>query len=257
MPVRLQLIEEGISVLEVSRPQVRNALDWKAMDDFALAVESAHADEDLRALIVTGAGDAFIAGGDLKALHDSSSEGDGWRLSRIMTNALRRLDALSCPVIAAINGPARGGGGEIALACDLRIAAENASLGFVQVTLGLIPGWGGGQRLLRLAGYSRAMELLVTGRVLSAQEMLIYGLANRVVPAGETYSDALEMARDIRQYPPEAVAAIKGLLRTGAVMPSAAAASHEQTSFPALWASEVHQSEVANWFQKRSGKSRD
>jgi len=87
--------------------------------------------------------------------------------------------------------------------------------------------------------------------------MLFYGLANRVVPAGEAYSHALELARDIRKYSPEAVAAIKGLLQTGAVMPSAAAASHEQTSFPALWASEVHQSAVANWFQKRSGKSRE
>ncbi len=256
MPVTLQPIEEGISALVVSRPKVRNALDWNAMDAFAAAVESAHADENLRVLIVTGAGDAFIAGGDLKALHGSSTEDDGWELSRKMTNALNRLEALPCPVIAAINGPARGGGGEVALACDLRVVAEDASLGVVQVTLGLIPGWGGGQRLLRLVGYSRAMEWLLTGRVLSAQEMLSHGVANQISPAGEAYAQALELARSIRKNPPEAVMAIKRLLRAGNSLSPAAAAMQEQSEFPALWVSDVHQEAVENWFQRRSGKSR-
>jgi len=251
----LKSIGENISVIEVSRPQVRNALDWAAMDDFAAAVESAYDDEILRALIVTGAGGAFIAGGDLKALHATSSAEDGWRLSRVMTTALNRLEALPCPVIAAINGSARGGGGEIALACDLRVIAEDANLAFVQITLGLIPGWGGGQRLLRLVGYSRALEWLLTGRVLSAQEMLAHGLANQIVPEGEAYSHALELARDICSNPPAAVKAIKGTLRVGVTIPAASAAAHEQSQFPPLWASEIHQNAVTTWVQSRSEKS--
>ncbi|MBC8506085.1 MAG: enoyl-CoA hydratase/isomerase family protein [Anaerolineales bacterium] len=254
MPVTLQQIEEGISALIVSRPQVRNALDWQAMDDFAAAVKRAHDDKSLRALIVTGEGDVFIAGGDLKALHGSSTVEDGWLLSRKMTNALNHLEALPCPVIAAINGPARGGGGEIALACDLRVVAADANLGFVQVTLGLIPGWGGGQRLLRLVGYSRALELLLTGRILNAQEMLAIGLANQVAPAGEAYLQAVELARTIGANPPEAVMANKRLLRAGITMSSTTAAAHEQSEFPALWASDAHQQAVKNWFQRRNVK---
>lgn len=257
MSVSLQQIEGGISALVVSRPEVRNALDWQAMDDFAAAVEHAHADESLRALIVTGDEDVFIAGGDLKALHGSSTERDGWLLSRKMTNALNRLEAAPFPVIAAIDGHARGGGGEIALACDLRVVAENANLGFVQVTLGLIPGWGGGQRLMRLLGYSRAMEILLTGRILSSQELFEYGLVNQVAPVGEAYSTAVELARTIVSNPAEAVRAIKRLLRAGVSMSPNTAAASEQAEFPALWASDVHQQAVENWFQRRSEKSRD
>jgi len=251
MPVTLRPIEVGISVLEVSRPQVRNALDWDAMDAFAIAVEEAHGDMNLRALIVTAAGDAFIAGGDLKALHSCSAEDDGWQLSRKMTNALRRLEMLPCPVIAAIKGPARGGGGEIALACDLRIVAENANLGFVQVALGLVPGWGGGQRLLRLVGYSRSLDWLATGRVLSAQEMLTHGLANRITPEEDVYSQSIELARSISKNPPEAVRAIKRLLRAGVSMPPATAEGIEQAEFPPLWASDTHLDAVRSWLQCR------
>jgi enoyl-CoA hydratase len=256
MPVTLKPIEEGISVLEVSRPQVRNALDWDAMDAFAARIEEAHQDTSLRALIVTAAGDAFIAGGDLKALHGFTSESDGWRLSRIMTRALSRLEILPCLVIAAIKGPARGGGGEIALACDLRVVAENANLGFVQVTLGLIPGWGGGQRLLRLVGYSKSLELLATGQVLSAEEMLANGLANLVVPLEEIYDQALEMARSISKNPPEAVRAIKRLLRAGISTPTATAEGLEQAEFPSLWASETHLTAVQKWLQSRGAGKR-
>ncbi len=253
MPLTLRPIEEGISVLEVSRPQVRNALDWDAMEAFAAAVEEAHRDANLRVLIVTGAGDTFIAGGDLKALHNASSISDGWRLSRLMTQALQRLEMLPCPVIAAINGPARGGGGEIALACDLRVVAENADLGFVQVTLGLIPGWGGGQRLLRLVGYTRAFEWLTTGRILTAQEMLACGLANCLAPEGEAFSASVELAQRISENPFEAVKAIKRLLRAGVTLPPPAAAAHEQAEFPAMWVSETHQNAVESWFQRRAG----
>ncbi len=254
MPVTFETLDDGIARLCVDRPAVRNALDWAAMDAFADAVEKAHSQVGLRALILTGTGKAFIAGGDLRALHGGSTEADGWKLSRMMTASLHRLEALPCPVIAAINGPARGGGAEIALACDLRVVAEDASLGFAQITLGLIPGWGGGQRLLRLVRYSRAFDLLTTGRVLSAQEMLEDGLADRVSPVGGAFAEALALAHGIRQHTGEAVRAIKRSLQAGLWLPPAAAEAYEQGEFPALWASDFHQQAVENWLQRRERK---
>lgn len=254
MPVTLKTIAENIFLLEVSRPARRNALDWESMAAFAEAIEAAHTQPDLRALIIVGGGSTFIAGGDLKALHNTASEADGKRLSQTMTRALNRLEALPSPVIAAINGPARGGGAEIALACDLRIMDERANLGFVQISLGLIPGWGGGQRLLHLVGYSRAMEILLTGRILPADELLMLGLCNRVVPEQQALDSALELARQIAARPPEAAQAIKRLLRAGQTLPPAAAASYEQSLFPSLWASDAHHQAVEHWFRQREKK---
>jgi len=252
MPVVLEIIEPNIALLQVNRPSVRNALNWEAMQAFADCVERAHALPDLRALIVSGAGDAFIAGGDLKELHTYPSHGDGQSLSRRMVMALQRLEALPYPVIAAINGPARGGGVEIALACDLRVLSAEADLGLVQITLGLTPGWGAGQRLLRLVGYSRALDWLATGKVLSASEALTYGLANRVTPPVSALTGALELARSISTYSPQAVTAIKRLLRASLLLPPEAAAAFEQAEFPPLWASEEHRQAVERFLNRKA-----
>jgi enoyl-CoA hydratase/carnithine racemase len=240
MPVSLTFVEPGIACLEVNRPEVRNALDWPTMDEFAGAVRAAGQAAELRVLVITGAGPSFVAGGDLKALHSYTTAEDGRRLSELMTAALRDLERLPVPVIAAINGPARGGGAEIALACDLRVMAADADLGFVQVTLGLIPGWGGGQRLLRLVGYCRALEWLVSGRVITTTEAAQTGLINAVAEPGKALEAALELARQIYSHPPEAVTAIKRFLLAGLYEPSLAAARVEQELFPALWASPAH-----------------
>lgn len=240
MTVDFFQVEDNIMCLQIKRPSVRNALDWQTMDSFAKAVEAAHQSKDLRALIISGYGSSFIAGGDLKALHPHTSELDGARLSKIMTRALNRLSTLACPVIAAINGPARGGGAEIALACDLRIMAENADIGFVHISLGLIPGWGGGQRLLRLVGYSTAFEWLVTGRILTSQEALNYGLANTVVGQGKAFEHAHEMALLIASRSMPAVIAAKRMLQAGISTSSIDAENYEQSLFPKLWASDEH-----------------
>jgi enoyl-CoA hydratase len=251
--VRYQPVAPGVYCLEVSRPEVRNALDWETMAAIADAVEAAHTQDDLRVLILTGQGQTFIAGGDLKALHAYTTRQDGARLSRQMTLALNRLEALPCPVIAAINGPARGGGAEIALACDLRIMAEDADLGFVQVSLGLIPGWGGGQRLLRLVGYAHALACLATGEIIPADRALELGLANAVVPAGRAFESTLQLAQEISANPPTAVAAAKRLLQAGLYQPPAAAAAFEAALFPDLWASPDHLEAVERFFKRGSG----
>jgi enoyl-CoA hydratase len=251
VPVSLRAIESHIGILQVNRPQVRNALNWEAMQAFQECVEKAHAQTDLRALIVTGTPKAFIAGGDLKELHRYSTQADGERLSKAMSAALERLEALPCPTIAALDGPARGGGAEICLANDLRVMAEDADLGLVQVTLGLTPGWGAGQRLLRLVGYSRALELLVTGRVIGANEALALGLVNRLAPPGEALSTALELARQIASQPVDTVRAIKRLLRFGLLLPSETAAALEAAEFPSLWAAEEHAQAVERFLNRK------
>jgi len=251
MAVILELIEDRVAVIRIERPEVRNALDWKAMQDFRSRIEEAHALRDLCALIVTGSDKTFIAGGDLKALHKYTSQEDGQRLSKVMSTTLNRLESLPCQTIAAINGPARGGGAEISLATDLRIMSTDADLGFVQIELGLVPGWGAGQRLMRLVGYSRALELLTTGCILSAEQALSYGLINTLTLPGEAQDKAIELGRDIAAHPIDAVRAIKRMLRGGLYLPPTTANFMEQSEFPPLWASEEHNRAVQRFFERK------
>ena len=169
-PVEFETTDGSVGIITFNRPRFRNALNWDAMEKFAGIIEAAHRLPDLRALIVTGSQGAFCAGGDLYELDGYPRITDGIRLSRIMGDALNRLEELLCPTVAAIEGPAIGGGAEIALACDLRVMAKSAQLGFMQVRLAISPAWGGGQRLMRLVGYAQALAWLATGRMLSAAE---------------------------------------------------------------------------------------
>lgn len=251
MSVSLQVKQAGIAVLQVERPEVRNALNWEAIHAFSESIDHAHSLKDLRALIITGSKQAFIAGGDLKELHSYSTPADGERLSATMREALDRLEALPCPTIAAMNGPARGGGAEISLACDLRFMARDADVGFVQIQLGLTPGWGAGQRLLRLVGYSRALEWLVSGQILSAEDAYKWGLVNRLTPAGQALQSALDLARQIAEQPFQSVLAIKRLLRAGLYLQPEMAWAIEQAEFPALWASEPHLQAVQRFIDRK------
>lgn len=254
MPVTIETIESEFALIKVDRPQVHNALNFRAMSDFADCIEQAHQMEGLRALILTGEGESFIAGGDLKELHGYDNHSDAENLMKLVGNALHRLEALPCPTIAAINGPARGGGAEIALACDFRVMSADADLGLVQVTLALTPGWGAGGRLLRLVGYSRAMELLMTGRVLDAQESHSYGLVNHIAPSGEALNVALELAHDIGQMPVTTIQAIKRILRAWIMLPAGAASAVERSEFPPLWAAEEHLLAVDRFLNRSNRK---
>ncbi|MDX1435253.1 MAG: enoyl-CoA hydratase/isomerase family protein [Anaerolineales bacterium] len=251
MSVSLNWVEPYIALIRIERPHVKNALNWKAMEEFAAAVDQAHLLQDLRALIITGAENAFSSGGDLRELYDFRSEQDGRRLMDGMTAALQRLAALPCPTIAAINGPARGGGAEIALACDMRVMSEDADLGMVHINIGISPAWGGGQRILRLVGYSRALEWLTTGHVLSSEEALLHRVANHLAPIGESVNKAVEMARQISTRPPAAVRAIKRMLGAGINLPVNEAESYERSIFPSLWAAEEHHELVEMFFNRK------
>lgn len=237
----LRIERQGeLALWTVDRPQRRNAMDWATMEAFARAVEEAARDPALRVVILTGAEGAFLSGADLYEMAHYRTEADGERLGRIMGEALRRLEEAPWISIAAINGPARGGGVEVALACDLRVMAADADLAFVQVTWALPPGWGGGQRLRRRVGPGRALELLLTARRVGAEEAWRLGLVERLAPAGQALAEALALAQEILRWDPEAVRAIKALIRDGEALPFEEALRAERERFARLWAAPAH-----------------
>ena len=176
------------------------------LDDALAAAKAKRA----RILVIRGAGDkAFCAGGDLKELENMRDAGDAAAMARRMRTTLDRITRASIPVIAGVNGDALGGGAELALACDFRIAAAHARIGFTQVSLGLMPAWGASERLAALVGRGRALHMLLTARVMSAAEALVAGLIEEVVPSGDFDERLAELAASIAAAPAAAVTGIK------------------------------------------------
>ncbi len=244
--------ENGVTVLTFNRPQALNALNRAMMERFAARMAQLADDDDLRVLILTGAGErAFCSGGDLHELSRHPSEDDARDFITLMGDALLQMERLPVPVIAAMNGYALGGGSEIALACDMRIADAQIKMGMVQIQMALTPGWGAGQRLLRLVGYSRAMELLLRGDVLRAGDVQALGLVNRLVDVGQALPAALEFARQIADRPPDVVRGIKTLLQAGLNQPYEQALQTERAIFPPLWADDPHLEAVEAFVQRQ------
>ena len=196
---------ESIAHITVNRPKVLNALNHRTWDDLRTAFLDARDDAAVRGVILTGAGDkAFIAGADISELaHVSAVEAEV--SSSFGQEVLNLVENLGKPVVAAINGFALGGGCETAMACTIRIASENAKFGQPEVKLGLLPGGGGTQRLPRLVGKGRALQLILSGELISAQEAYRIGLVNEVIPAGEVISRAEAILKQIFANAPIAV----------------------------------------------------
>jgi enoyl-CoA hydratase len=184
-------VENNVAIITVNRPEALNALNNDLLYELSVAFELAEADVDVNALIITGTGRAFIAGADIANLQKIADAFNGREASLAGQDVMNTLAALPFPTIAAINGFALGGGLELALACDLRVASTNAKLGLPEVGLGLLPGYGGTQRLPRLIGLGRALDLIFTGRHVDAQEALQLGIVNRVA------EDALKAAKEL------------------------------------------------------------
>ncbi len=241
-----------VAVIRINRPRARNALNWQAQELFAARIAMAAAEPDLRVLIITGTGqEAFVAGGDLHELAQATANEAGDRLYRTMSRALQQLTELPFPVIAAINGDAIGGGCELLTACDLRLARAGARLRFGQVLVGLSTGWGGGSRLVRQVGQSRAREWLLTGRALTAGEAQAAGFIHRVVAdTDDVLAAAQAWAAELVRLPHDALATLKALTDRVGDGPLAAAYQVERDLFLALYGSANHQ-EALRAFQAR------
>lgn len=208
MPLLFQQ-EGAVAVVTVNRPRVLNALNREVFALLEGAFEQIESEPGIRCVIITGAGErAFCAGADVHELHQLGAEG-ALQLMAYGQGVFDRIAASPKPTIAAVQGYALGGGLELAMACDLRIAAESAQMGQPEITLGSIPGWGGTQRLPLLVGLGRARELILTGRLISAAEAERMGLVNRVVPLADLMGAALAQAAEIASLPPVALALAK------------------------------------------------
>jgi len=228
----LTLQREGaVAVVTVNRPKVLNALNVATLDELAATMRQLQRDDTVRCLIVTGAGEkSFIAGADIHEL-SALTPAAGREHARAGQAVFDLVEQLGKPVIAAINGYALGGGCELAMACTLRLAADTARLGQPEINLGLIPGFGGTQRLARLIGAGRALELLLTGEPIGAAEAYRLGLVNRVVPAADLMVEARQLAATIAAKAPIAVRYMLDAVRWGAQLPLSEAQALEATLF--------------------------
>jgi enoyl-CoA hydratase/carnithine racemase len=221
----------AIAVVTINRPKVLNALNTQTMDELRRAVLELQGDEAVRVLIVTGAGEkAFVAGADINELAVQTPT-SGREHALRGQHVLDLLENMGKPVIAAINGFALGGGCELAMACTVRLAADTARLGQPEIALGLIPGYAGTQRLPRLVGKGRAMELILAGTPISADEAYRIGLVNRVVPAAELMTEARALAGQLAKSAPIAMRYIINAVNKGIEMPFAEACQYEATLF--------------------------
>lgn len=229
--VHEHLVEERrdhVAVLRIDREAALGALSrglLSALDDY---LDDLVADGSVRVLVLTGTGRGFIAGADIAEYHGVSAE-EFAGYQRLSRQAFGKLESLPQITIAAVNGYALGGGFEVALCCDLVFAADRARFGLPEVKLGLLPGGGGTQRLTRAAGVRFATEAVVTGRFLSAEELLQRGIVSRIHPAAELMSKTIDLAEDVAANPPLAVAAAKQLIRsaTETTLPDGLTSEHE------------------------------
>jgi len=204
-----------IAILTVERPEQLNALNGTVLADLEVAVDQIAANNGCRCVILTGSGDrAFVAGADIKAMAQMNPE-EAEAFSAYGNLVFRKLEQLRPPVIAAVNGFALGGGCELALACDIRLASDNAVFGLPEVTLGIFPGFGGTQRLSRLVGYGLAAELAFTGKKIKAPRAAEIGLANAVFPQESLMEEAIKLAEMIAAQGPIAVAGAKRVMQNG------------------------------------------
>ncbi len=244
---------DGIQIITVHRPEKLNALNADVVSQLGQAVDRAATDPSLRCVVVTGAGEkAFIAGADIGELSKLTPL-EGREHARRGQALLNRIEQLPVPTIAAINGFAYGGGLELAMACTLRVASENAKMGLPETSLGILPGYGGTQRLTRLVGTAKAFELVLTAeKGLTAAEAERIGLVNRVVPAGCALSAAVALARKIATNGPAACRYAIEAIRRGIEMPLAEGQSFESTLFGLCAATEDMKEGMAAFLEKRS-----
>ena len=241
----------GVVTIAIDRPQARNALNLATMRALGSALDKLERGR-ARVVVIRGAGDkAFCAGGDLKELEHMRSAEQAAQMARTMRTTLDRLSQLRMPVIAALNGDALGGGAELALACDFRIAAAHARIGFPQVNLGLIPAWGAPERLAALIGRARALHTMLTGTALTAEEALHVGLVEEVASSDRFEARMQQLAEYIAAAPPAAVTGIKRSVDSVRPQRNPELAEKAIAEFARTWAAPAHWRAVEKMEKRR------
>ena len=248
--VRVEM-EDRLAIVTIDRPDALNALNSAVLRELSMTIEHLSMAADVGAIILTGAGDrAFVAGADIKEMVGLSA-----LEMRSFSEAGRRLGdtmaACNKPILAAINGYALGGGCELALACDIRIASDRAKLGQPEVNIGIIPGFGGSQRLPRLVGFGWASEMVYTGDAIDAATAERIGLVNRVVPAERLLEETKALARKILEKSPAAIALAKACLRSALEMPLAAGLDFETAAFGVVGSTHDKEEGMRAFIEKR------
>ena len=246
--------KENIGLLTINRPEKMNAISQELTAELSLLLDEIENDDELRVIVITGAGDkAFVAGADINELVDRDAR-LGRRVSRERQEIFSRIENLHVPVIAAINGYALGGGLELALACSIRICSEKAQFGAPEVKLGIIPGDGGTQRLPRLVGQGRAMEMIITGDFIDAQEAYRIGLVNKVFTPEKLKEEAMELAKKIASRPPLAVRYAKEAVNRSQEGDSVSGFALESYLHALSCTTEDKKEGVSAFLEKRKGK---
>ncbi len=239
-----------VALWTVSRPEAKNALDAATFDALASALAAASADATLRAIVLTGAGDTFVSGGDLRELRTATTDADAERLADLGGALCDAIGRLAVPVIAALPGAAIGGGAELATACDLRVAEERATVCFKHARMGVTTAWGVLPKLVALVGHGAASRLLLTGADLTARDALAVGLVDAVAEDGGGVDLAVAWALEVAKAAPRATASLKALLRE-TVDASGSLRATERERFVATWTSDDHEEAVEAFFARR------
>ena len=241
----------GIRTVTINRPDKLNALNAATLDALDAAFADAAADHSVRVVVLTGAGPkAFVAGADIAEMNRLSPV-QGRDFSLRGTRMMRRVEKLNKPVIAMINGFALGGGLELAMCCHLRIAADSAKLGQPEINLGLIPGFGGSQRLLRLCGRAATLELCLTGAPISAEHALQLGIVNRVVPAAELEAETTKLATQLANAAPLALRGMIDCVNVGSECGIDAGLEYESAQFGLMFATDDMREGTGAFLEKR------
>jgi enoyl-CoA hydratase len=240
-----------VSTLTINRPDKLNALSREVLSDLSAAVETLATRAEVRAAVITGTGKAFVAGADIAAMKNMTAA-EGLAFAALGHGVFAAIEQLRCPVIAAVNGFALGGGCELALACDFIYASSKAKFGQPEVNLGIIPGFGGTQRLPRRVGAAVARELIYSGKMIDAEEALRIGLVNAVFEPDVLLAAATKTATEIASKGPLAVAAAKRLIRDGVDLPLPDANRLEQAAFGETFGTEDQSEGMGAFLEKRA-----
>jgi enoyl-CoA hydratase len=244
----LTSVEGNVGIVTLNRPKVLNALNHELMDELVNALEAFEKDDNVRAIVLTGSERAFAAGADIKEMSEESA------ISILLKNRFATWDKIRTmkkPIIAAVSGFALGGGCELAMNCDIIIASESAQFGQPEINLGVIPGAGGTQRLTRVVGKYKAMEMILTGRPITAHEALAFGLVNKVVPVELFLEEAKAMAKEIAKKSPIAVRLAKEAVLKTFDMSISEGLEFERKNFYMLFASEDQKEGMKAFLEKR------